>query len=149
VRRQLYRGWDRSVHEAYSFDSWHEAKVAFMLDNESSVHWWVRNEPKRLRIPTPLEAFYPDFVARFRLDGGETAILLLEVKGDTFWNGPESEPRLKASAARRWVAAQANVGDDHLLFGVALESVIEQVNTARALLPRLESPRPEITLTGD
>lgn len=138
IRYQLYRGWRRSVHPVSSFEGAEEALTACLLDDCSAVEWWVRNEPKRLEVPTPAGPFHPDFVACIRLADGNSAILLLEVKGDKFWSEPGSEPRVKARAAMEWSANQRDLTSQPILFAVALTSEVRHNNTLQALLPRLE-----------
>jgi len=140
VRNQHYRGWRRSLHPICSFDSPEEALTACLLDDCGAVDWWVRNEPKKLAIPTPAGPFHPDFVACVRLIEGKTALLILEVKGDRFWSEPGSEPRVKAGAAVEWSSDQGQFSSPPILFGVALTSEIWRYNTLQALLPRLDPP---------
>ena len=78
--------WSNSLHPAYSFDSWPEVRVGWLLDHDADVDWWVRNQPRRLRIRTPAGLFFPDFLVMML--SGE--ILLLEVKGSIYW-GPSGE----------------------------------------------------------
>ncbi len=140
VPRRPYRGWNLALHEAYHFDSWHEAKVARLLDQAQGVQWWVRNEPRRLTIPTPAGNFSPDFLFCTAGDGKDRIhdIALMEVKGDLYWDPPNSEPRLKASAASAWCGIQSE-GQSKISwrFVLARESDIDAVESWAALEPRL------------
>jgi hypothetical protein len=129
IPRQPYRGWQKSVYEICSFDSQYEAKLAWMLDNDSDLTWWVRNEPKRFWIPTPAGRFFPDFIIGYNETSEPTQrVELLEAKGDIFWESPTSDARLKAQAARTWCIEQKKAGYDIVNF-VALSSEIDKANT--------------------
>lgn len=102
----LYRipigGWKKCTHQAAAFDSRGEYAVACVLDRSATITWWLRNEPPFLRIPTPIGHHEPDFVYSTGSKDHER-IGILEVKGDPFWNGPESNAQIKARAACQWV----------------------------------------------
>ena len=132
------RCWSRGLHPAYAFDSRPEAQAACLLDRSSEVIWWVRNEPRRVRLRTPAGTFSPDFILAIEAaEGQQCAMWLVEVKSDFFWEPQESEPRLKAEAASRWCAVQTEASGTLWQFGVALESDLERVQSWSALLPRL------------
>ncbi len=97
-------GWKRSVYEAVLFDSSPEYHAAKLLDNDKSVVWWFRNEPVKVRIPTPAGYLEPDFVYLVEQNGFQK-MGLLEVKGEHLWNGPGSAPRIKAAGAVAWARA--------------------------------------------
>jgi hypothetical protein len=147
---QPYRGWQNGLHEAYKFDSKHEALVAKMLDQASEVEWWVRNQPRRVQIPTPAGAYHPDFVVSLGKSPKtrKSVLLLLEVKGDIYWDGPESVARLKASAATEWCVAQTEVDVCEWDFATALESDIERCESWSQLKPRLLRPSPVVISEG-
>jgi hypothetical protein len=136
VRFQPYRGWRSALHEAYSFDSWPEAKLATLLDVAADVVWWVRNQPRRLHIATPAGMYNPDFVVLMNTEPKRT-VLILEAKADDFWNPPESAPRLKARAAATWCAAQPSELSTSWLYALALESDINAAASWPELFPRL------------
>lgn len=97
-------GWRKCLHEAAAFEGRGEYAAAMILDNAAAVEWWFRNDPPILRLPTPIGYFEPDFMYRTR--GGEgRGYGLLEVKASIFWNGEGSDPRIKSTAACRWVEA--------------------------------------------
>jgi superfamily II DNA or RNA helicase len=104
LRRIPISGWKRCVHEAVAFESLPEYQVAEVLDSASEVEWWVRNDPPRLRIPTPIGYFEPDFVA-FRCKDGRRSLIVIEVKRVDLWDGPESDARVKSRATTGWCAA--------------------------------------------
>jgi hypothetical protein len=112
----------------YTFDSWQEAKTARLLDR-SGVSWWVRNQPRRFRIETPAGMLNPDFIAQFDELDGTVEVLLLEVKGDIFWQPPDSPARRKAKSAQRWVAQQSALSQVRWTFGIATESVVDAVSS--------------------
>jgi hypothetical protein len=104
LRRIPIGGWEKCVHEAASFESEGEYAAALILDHSSAVEWWLRNDPPLFRIPTPITYFEPDFVYLARRHEA-AAYGVLEVKGEIFWDGPGSDPRVKAAAGCEWVAA--------------------------------------------
>jgi hypothetical protein len=116
-------GWRQCLHEAAAFDGQGEYAVATILDNSAAVEWWLRNDPARVRIPTPVGNFEPDFVYRTNMPQG-SVYGLLEVKGEIFWDGEGSDARIKSEAARRWVAAAngAGSGDGPWEFAVVLDT---------------------------
>jgi superfamily II DNA or RNA helicase len=130
--------WTKGVHCVATFDSKPEAQLAALLDRSAEVSWWARNEPRRLRIRTPLGLYSPDFVVSVR-DGSEAERLwLVEVKADLFWDPIDSDPRLKADAAARWCAAQTRASRGNWSFGVALEADVKRVSSWAEILPRLQ-----------
>jgi superfamily II DNA or RNA helicase len=133
---QLYRGWRRSIHPAYSFDSEPEALLARLLDRATDVVWWVRNDPPRFRLETPAGEYRPDFIVLIRDDKGDR-ILVLEAKGDYLWKDRLDDSRLKAAAAKEWAAAQVVAGIP-VYTGVALETEIRRSGSWAELETRLE-----------
>ena len=127
--------WTLSLHPAYAFDSLPEASLAWMLDHSDEVEWWVRNEPRRFRIPTPAGLFFPDFMVLLK----SGTVCIVEVKGSTYWNPPESEPRIKAASAARWVEKQNEESDTRWKFGVVLDSDIEDAGSFGALMERFRT----------
>jgi superfamily II DNA or RNA helicase len=103
-----FGGWSKCVYEAAAFESYGEYKVASILDNDLDVLWWLRNDPPKLRIPTPSGYFEPDFVVASGTAEQVARLTILEVKGGFLWGGPESPERLKARAAVRWAEMQSS-----------------------------------------
>jgi superfamily II DNA or RNA helicase len=136
VRRSPYRGWSIGLHNLYTFDSWHEAKAARMIDR-SGAAWWVRNQPRKFRVETPAGMFNPDLIVALRWDDQTKEVLLLEVKADVFWTPPDGKARLKAAAAKRWAKEQSVHSSIRWIFGVALESTIDEATTWEELASRL------------
>jgi hypothetical protein len=99
--RRLLTGWNKSVMSACSFDGEPEYIAAKILDRDTSIEWWLRNEPPIVRLSTPIGYYEVDFTARLH-DG---SYVLLEIKGANFWKPPESDPRVKAAAATSWCKA--------------------------------------------
>jgi hypothetical protein len=136
--RVPYRGWSKSVHPVYTFDSSHEARVAaFLSAAPETVVLWARNEPRVFAIPTPLGGYHPDFLVVIRGPQGVDEIRLIEVKDDTRWEDPESDSRLKAAAASAWCAAQTSASGTPWSIGVARCSDVDAVSSWVALEPRL------------
>jgi len=144
-QRFPYKGWQRGCHDVYTFDTSPEAKVAWMMDNHAGVQWWVRNQPRRFRVPTPLGNYHPDFLVYLdQFLGHARVLLLLEVKQDLLWESEEGEARLKASAAREWCRVQTQLTAKSVeplawVQATALENVIESSSTWGALEERLRA----------
>ena len=107
--RRLIGGWRQCTHSAVAFDAGGELGLAQLLDKAASVAWWSRNDPPRLRIPTPIGFYEPDFVVGFK--GEPARHLLLECKRADFWKPPESDARVKARAADAWAVAVGRPAD--------------------------------------
>lgn len=104
-------GWRKCLHEAAAFEGRGEYAAALILDNSAAVDWWFRNDPALFRIPTPVGNFELDFV--YLLKGSGAHVYgLLEVKGEIFWDGQGSDPRIKSEAACRWVDAANSAATD-------------------------------------
>jgi hypothetical protein len=97
-------GWRKCLHEAAAFEGRGEYAAATILDNAAAVEWWFRNDPALFRIPTPVGNFEPDFVYLAK-HSKDPVYGLLEIKGEIFWDGEGSDPRIKSEAACRWVEA--------------------------------------------
>jgi superfamily II DNA or RNA helicase len=104
-----HAGWQRCVHEAVPFDVAAELELARILDRDSAINWWVRNDPARLRIATPIGNYEPDFVFLRRIDRNPQAVLV-EAKHGGLWKPPESDARVKARAAEAWCRAVNSIG---------------------------------------
>jgi hypothetical protein len=108
MRGQLLSGWGCCVHEAAAFDTGGELCVARLLDVSSDVNWWARNSPARLRVPTPIGYYEPDFVCE--LNGLPSSFLIVECKRGDFWLPPDSDARVKARAADAWCDTVSRAG---------------------------------------
>jgi hypothetical protein len=135
-------GWQRCAHEAASFESRGEFHAACLLDSAQSVQWWLRNDPAVLRIPTPAGMFGPDFLYAAKRNG-VVVMGLLEIKGEIFWNGEDSEARVKAGAARAWVKAimNANVSQSWE-FAVVLEQDACDATSLEGMIASAEERAP-------
>lgn len=130
LRRVLIRGWQRCVHVAASFESGGEFKAACLLDSSSAIEWWLRNDPPLMKIPTPAGNLEPDFV--YQLTTGTRGAL--EVKGEVFWDGQGSVPRIKSAAACAWAAAANTAsGGSGWEFAVVLEQDVLSSSTFEGL----------------
>jgi hypothetical protein len=133
LRRVPIKGWHRCVHAAASFESAGEFKAACLLDSSASIEWWLRNDPPLVRIPTPAGNLEPDFVYRFK-QGENTVMGALEVKGEVFWDGEGSIPRIKAAAACAWAeATRAGADDSRWEFSLVLEQDVLAARTFEEL----------------
>jgi hypothetical protein len=121
-RRIPITGWSKCVHGAAAFESEGEYAAALILDRAAAVEWWLRNDPPILRIPTPITYFEPDFLYLARRSE-EAKYCVLEIKGEIFWDGPGSDPRVKSAAGCEWVKA---VNETEPRIGWELTVVIDQ-----------------------
>jgi hypothetical protein len=133
LKRIPIKGWNKCVHEAAAFDSEGEYAAALILDQAEAIEWWLRNEPALFRIPTPITYFEPDFVYLAKRKGRHV-YGVLEIKGEIFWDGPGSDPRVKASAGCEWVSA-VNASKPEILWELAV--VIDQDAIAASSLEGL------------
>jgi hypothetical protein len=134
LRRVPINGWRRCVHEFASFESRGEFRAAVLLDSTEQVEWWLRNDPPLLRIPTPVGYFEPDFIYRIRRPDG-ASMCVLEIKGEVFWDGEGSVPRIKAAAAYAWVTAICACGAaEHWEFAAVLEQDACDAQTLQGML---------------
>src|SRR5262249_19931327 len=117
-----YSGWVRSLVPLATFDSEPELVAAIALDSSNDLEWWLRNDPPRFALPTPIGGFEPAFIYG-RQRGGRPVHGILEIKGDYLWHGPESSEGIKATAACDWVRHQnAIVGHTIWEFATVLAS---------------------------
>ncbi len=129
LRRIPISGWKNCVHEAVPFDSSAEFKVAQILDLSASASWWVRNDPARLRIPTPIGMYEPDFCVGVRTKG-KSRIIVLEIKRGDLWMPQDSDPRVKARAAEAWCeAVNHGVSDATWEHWIVLDHDLENAQT--------------------
>ncbi len=139
LRRVPISGWQRCVHDAASFESAGEFKTACLLDSSSSVEWWLRNDPPLMKIPTPAGNFEPDFV--YRLTTGTRGAI--EIKGEVFWDGQGSVPRIKATAACAWATATGTALEGTgWEFSLVLEQDVLSANTFEELRQMAQEKHP-------
>ena len=81
-RDKIYTGFSKACHSMYKFDSSDEARMAYLLDKESSVEDWLRPAPNQFEglywrdeIGNSQHRYEPDFVVEF-----EREIVMIEVK---------------------------------------------------------------------
>ncbi|MDD1449784.1 hypothetical protein NHF48_000735 [Sphingomonas sp. H160509] len=130
------KGWSKCVYEAASFESNPEYCAAKLLDADSSVIWWLRNDPVRLRIPSPAGFLEPDFLYSKTINGRQV-IAVLEVKGEHLWNGPGSVARIKAAGAKAWARAIAEAKvDPEWHFHEVLGQDVESSHTLASMLDK-------------
>lgn len=142
LRRVPISGWQRCVYEAASFESPGEFRAACLLDSAASIEWWMRNDPAIFRIPTPVGGFEPDFLYLAK-KSGSYAMGILEIKGEIFWDGEGSRPRIQADAACAWVQAiKIARGDVPWEFAVVLEQDAFEASSLEAMLANAQRRGP-------
>jgi len=97
--------WKRCVFEAVPFDTHNELAIAKAIDHSPEIKWWFRNLPKMIVLSTPAGKYSPDFAILLQTVD-ET--ILLEVKGEVFAVGEESDANVKKEAAKRWCTAMSD-----------------------------------------
>lgn len=127
--RQPIVGWKRCTHEMANFDTRGEFHVAALADR-ANVHWWMRNDPAQLRVPTPIGFYGPDFVVKRSDPGG---ILLLEVKRAELWDSPDSDARIKAAAADAYCSEVALATSENWEHWVVLDEDAKAANSLEEL----------------
>ena len=77
TNKYIFRGFAKSCHPAYKFDSRTEQTLAYILENDRSIIKWLRPAPDQFRIywSHNSKIYEPDFVAET-----ETGIYLIETK---------------------------------------------------------------------
>ena len=90
----LHRGFEKSCHFEYKFDSRTEQTLSFILENDREVLKWLRPAPNQFRIYWlhNSKLYEPDFVA-------ETAdcIYLIETKAANEINDPDVQAKAQAA----------------------------------------------------
>lgn len=108
VPKYVYRGFEKSCHFEYKFDSRTEQTVAYILENDKEVLKWLRPAPNQFRIywQHNSKIYEPDFVA-------ETAdcIYLLEPKATNEVN--TEEVQAKAQAALKYCKYATEFTSEH------------------------------------
>ena len=81
-REKIYTGFSKACHSMYKFDSSDEARMAYLLDRETTVQDWLRPAPNQFEglywrdeVGNSQHRYEPDFVVEF-----ENEIVMVEVK---------------------------------------------------------------------
>ena len=81
-RDKIYTGFSKACHSMYKFDSSDEARMAYLLDKESSVEDWLRPAPNQFEglywrdeVGNSQHRYEPDFVVELKDE-----IVMVEVK---------------------------------------------------------------------
>ena len=81
-REKVYTGFKKACHSQYKFDSSDEARLAYLLDRDSTVEDWLRPAPNQFEglywrdsEGSSQHRYEPDFVVEF-----EKEIVMIEVK---------------------------------------------------------------------
>ncbi len=81
-RDKIYTGFEKACHSMYRFDSSDEARMAYLLDRETSVEDWLRPAPNQFEglfwrdeVGNSQHRYEPDFVVEFNDE-----IVMIEVK---------------------------------------------------------------------
>jgi superfamily II DNA or RNA helicase len=80
--KRWWKGWTKSAYNMVRLDTKPEFQAAQILDAAQDVKWWLRNDPKLLRVSLPSHRFAPDFIVQT-----EKELLIIEVKGDNQLQG--------------------------------------------------------------
>lgn len=121
-----FEGWRRSLYKFVPFDQVNELRIAKIVDRSEEVKWWFRNMPGLLTLPTPAGNYSPDFAIFLELDG---ARVLLEIKGDVYYQERDGDATIKANAAKAWCKAQSEASKRIWQYWLLLDSDAEICQT--------------------
>jgi hypothetical protein len=124
ARKRWWKGWEKSVYDLVRLDSNPEYKAAHILDSAQNVKWWIRNDPKLLRISLPSQRFAPDFIVRTQV-----GVIFLEIKGDNQFDDFLSVALCKTM--EHWVVSLQNAMRDPVRFETVKSTEVESVLLAR------------------
>lgn len=94
VKRYVFRGFEKACHFEYKFDSKTEQDMSFILENDKSVHKWLRPAPNQFRIywDNNSKRYEPDFI----VETGNV-IYMLETKMESEVNDVDVLDKAKAA----------------------------------------------------
>jgi len=110
-RDKIYAGFKKACHAKYKFDSSDEARMAYVLDKDTSVEDWLRPAPKQFEglywrdeAGDSQHRYQPDFVVEF-----EHEIVMIEVKPSGEIETPEVQEK-KKTAEKYCELVSKNIG---------------------------------------
>ncbi len=94
VPKFVFRGFEKSSHFEYKFDSRTEQSFSYILENDNEVLKWLRPAPNQFRIywQHNSKIYEPDFVAET-----EDCIYLVEVKAKNEIDDPDVQAKAQAA----------------------------------------------------
>jgi type III restriction enzyme len=111
-REKVYMGFKKACHSMYRFDSSFEGRLAYLLDNDSSVEDWLRPAPNQFEglywrdtSGDSQNRYEPDFVVEF-----ENEIVMIEVKPEGEI-GDQDVQEKKKTADKYCKLVTKNIGD--------------------------------------
>lgn len=100
-RSKVYSSFMKACHKRYKFDSSDEARLAYLLDRDSSVEDWLRPAPNQFEwlfwrdaIGNTNHRYEPDFVVEF-----DDEVVMIEVKPDAEVQNDDVQAKKKAADA--------------------------------------------------
>jgi len=110
-RDYIYTGFDKACHSEYKFDSSDEARLAYLLDRDSTVEDWLRPAPNQFdglywrdSEGSTQHRYEPDFVVEF-----EKEIVMIEVKPRDEIDTPDVQAK-KTTAEEYCKVVNKNIG---------------------------------------
>lgn len=110
-RDKIYTGFSKACHSMYRFDSSDEVRMAYLLDEDSSVEDWLRPAPNQFEglywrdeTGDSQHRYEPDFVVEFKDE-----IVMIEVKPNIEINTPDVQGK-KQTAERYCEEVSKNIG---------------------------------------
>ncbi|MBU1020717.1 MAG: LamG domain-containing protein, partial [Firmicutes bacterium] len=98
-REKIYTGFKKACHSMYRFDSSDEARMAYLLDKDSTVEDWLRPAPNQFEglfwrdeMGDSQRRYEPDFVVEF-----EKEIVMIEVKPSDEMESHDVQEKKKTS----------------------------------------------------
>lgn len=107
VTKKVFKGFKKTYHNIYKFDSSTEKDFSIILESSSSVIKWLRPAPNQFNIYWNKENKYePDFVVET-----ENTIYLIEIKAENQVN--QEEVQLKKKAAEEYCSIINEYSKNH------------------------------------
>jgi type III restriction enzyme len=108
VPKYVFRGFEKSCHFEYKFDSRTEQTLSYILENDTSVIKWLRPAPNQFRIywQHNSKLYEPDFIAETK-----DCIYMIEAKAANEMN--DADVKEKATAALKYCNYAAEFTAEH------------------------------------
>ncbi|MFH1861101.1 MAG: TnsA endonuclease N-terminal domain-containing protein, partial [bacterium] len=140
-RDKIYTGFSKACHSMYRFDSSDEARMAYLLDRDSSVKNWLRPAPNQFKglywrdeSGNSNHRYEPDFVVEFKNE-----IVMIEIKPSMEINIPDVQGK-KKTAEKYCELVTNNIGNFGIVkpwrYLIVATERITIISTAAGLLAR-------------
>jgi len=127
-RGNIIEGYEKSVYQAYVFDSLQEKLLADSLDKDKSVKSWLRLRNGQLPIRYIYGSYNPDFIVE-RSD----AFYVVEVKDKTKLDKKDKDVFEKAKQAQTWCDIATKATKKKWVYKLLPHTAVDRVNTFAAI----------------